>query len=353
MDENRTLLFNYRATSALEMAAEHGHLEIVQWIYNVHTDVVNWCDVIDSAIDKAVSNGHLAIVQWLYNTGTRRYYPQTVHEAAQNGHLTMLQWLHSNDLLTYSSNSIWRAAKNGHLDVLKWLIEIGGEIRLGQDSCLTAGEVLCWAASNGHLKVVEWIYGNVTKDIPMDDVWWVNKAAQGGHLNVLKWIYIHFPGTFSKDTMDDAAEGGHLDVVVWLHEYPNKGFTLKSPYWASHNGHVRVLQRLYAYNPEVFDPSLRAILMDMDSLGDAAARKGHLEIVQWLNENDCGGFTKDAMSSAAENGHLNVVLYLLEHRSEGFRSDAMIRPGDIEVVCTQTKCCSRLSRLDLPLFEDV
>ncbi|OWZ08913.1 hypothetical protein PHMEG_00018468 [Phytophthora megakarya] len=107
----------------------------------------------------------------------------------------------------------------------------------------------------------------------------VNKAAKGVHLSVLKWIY--------------TVQGGHLDVVAWLHEYPNKGFTLEAPYWASRNGYFRGFRHT----------TLKYLMHPSGPY--SAARNEQLEIVQGLNENNCGGFTKDAMSNAAENGHMS------------------------------------------------
>ncbi|OWY93730.1 hypothetical protein PHMEG_00036768, partial [Phytophthora megakarya] len=62
---------------------------------------------------------------------------------------------------------------------------------------------------------------------------------------------------------------------------------------------------------------------------------GDLEIVQWLHENNCGGFTTMAMDSAAQHDHLDVVLYLLENRSEGFSHVALKRTKDMKVLCAQ------------------
>ncbi|OWY91612.1 hypothetical protein PHMEG_00039730 [Phytophthora megakarya] len=141
--------------------------------------------------------------------------------------------------------------------------------------------------------------------------------------------------------MKYAAKGGHLDVVMWLHEYSNKGFTYNAPLWAACNGHLRVLQQLYAYNSESFTPFIsydksNCKLITSDSIGDIGARNGDLvEIVQWLHENNCGGFTTMAMDSAAQHDHLDVVLYLLENRSEGFSHEALKRTKDMKVLCAQ------------------
>ena len=45
---------------------------------------------------------------------------------------------------------------------------------------------------------------------------------------------------------------------------------------------------------------------------DSAATNGHLEVVQWLNENRHEGCTSLAMDSAASNGRLDILKYLTD-----------------------------------------
>ncbi|RHY76560.1 hypothetical protein DYB30_013636, partial [Aphanomyces astaci] len=50
---------------------------------------------------------------------------------------------------------------------------------------------------------------------------------------------------------------------------------------------------------------------------DAAAQRGHLEVIQWLVENRLDGASELALVGAAANNHLDVVLFLHENRRDG------------------------------------
>jgi ankyrin repeat protein len=56
---------------------------------------------------------------------------------------------------------------------------------------------------------------------------------------------------------------------------------------------------------------------------DYAARKGHLDIVQWLHANRSEGCTFRAMDNAASNGHFEIVKWLHANRREGCNTKAM------------------------------
>lgn len=56
---------------------------------------------------------------------------------------------------------------------------------------------------------------------------------------------------------------------------------------------------------------------------DNAARKGSLEIVQWLHTHRTEGCTTGAMDGAAMNGHLHVLQWLHRNRQEGCTASAL------------------------------
>ncbi|POM66555.1 Hypothetical protein PHPALM_17568 [Phytophthora palmivora] len=306
----KTWLFQHCLSDALKLAAAHGHLEVVEWIYNNRTDK---CETTSRIINRAVANGHLAIVQWLHSVSGESCSADAVDAAAKNGHLEILQWLQSNDLLTCTTDAMDGAAENGHLEIVKWLH------KTSTSGCSSL--ILYRAACNGHLEIVEWLYENI--NIPFYIYGATTAAARDGHLKALQWFHIHFPNEFYATTMDAAAENGHLDVVKWLHEYRNEGCTKMVSSYAAYGGHLEIIQWLNEHYPEKFVPETM----------DRAAENGHLHVVQWLHENRREGCTTYAMDNAARYGHLDVVLYLLEHRSEGFSSDAMTSAQDIEVHC--------------------
>ncbi|OWZ03624.1 hypothetical protein PHMEG_00024609 [Phytophthora megakarya] len=316
----KSWLYQHDLGSALTCAAEFGHLDVVQWIYNFcnGSTYSNSIYPVRTPINLAVERGHLDIAQWLYKTSGGSCSTESMDKAASLGDLEILQWLESNHLLKFTVAAMDGAARNGHLGVIKWLHETRTE------GC--SSRALHLAASNGHFDVVEWLYDNKHMNFDISENTWIN-AALGGHLRVLRWLHDHFPETISTRTMEAAAKGGHLEVLMWLHELRNKEWINEKSFFQEiypHCGQPRprleVVQWLHTHYPNKFITGLEA------------AEMGYIDIVRWLSDNSVEGFTT-AMDRAAKHGHLDVVLYLMSHRSEGFSNQTMKKPADIEVHC--------------------
>ncbi len=129
----------------------------------------------------------------------------------------------------------------------------------------------CGITANGHLEILQWI---VVEDI----VWCQNicqYAAKNNHFNVLN--YIHSANCACNNTyIDDAAEDGNLDVLRWAfeHKYTISHVTL---FTAAETGQLRVLRWLH----EIVGYELKEVLYTK------AAISGHVDILQWLFENNC------------------------------------------------------------------
>ncbi|EGZ13814.1 hypothetical protein PHYSODRAFT_303212 [Phytophthora sojae] len=99
----------YCIEDALSLTAEHGHFEVLKWIYGTQTYKFHghW-----SPMGKAVANGHLAIAQWLHEVKGERCSAEAVSISAKIGYLEVLQWLHSKNLFTSTRASMrWAAIK--------------------------------------------------------------------------------------------------------------------------------------------------------------------------------------------------------------------------------------------------
>ncbi|EQC25325.1 hypothetical protein SDRG_16788, partial [Saprolegnia diclina VS20] len=110
--------------------------------------------------------------------------------------------------------------------------------------------------------------------------------------------------------MAHALRTGQASVVEYLH---GQGATIP-PFAASvacNGGHlplVKLLRHLDAWRP--VNPSL-------------VAKQGHLDVLAYLHEEGCGGFTAETMDEAATAGHLEVVRFLHTHRREGCTPKAL------------------------------
>ncbi|OWY95634.1 hypothetical protein PHMEG_00034310, partial [Phytophthora megakarya] len=255
--------FHFKNESCLMVAAFHGQLETMKWLFNQKL-FDERC--LEKAAWYASRNGDMMMIKWLHNHAKLTY---VMSEAARNGHLEMVQWIYEN-VETDTSFAMEEAARNGHLDVLRWL----HQRKCCPDTCTTS--TMDGAVDGGHFLIANWLLENCSKgcshNAPIC-------AADKGNLKMLQWLHVHFNQKFSKAVMDKAAWYGHLDVVKWLHEYRTEGCS--------------------------------TVAMDM------AAACGHLDVVQWLHDNRDEGCTRQAMDEAAANGYLDVLKWLHSNRSEG------------------------------------
>lgn len=109
--------------TGLWLACEHGHLEIVRYLYEKGANV----EALDNAaLKKASFNGHYDIVKYLLGK-------RGVNESAGNNY--PVRW----------------ASRNGHLKVVKLLVRCGADVSDYQNFAIA------WASFNGHIKVVKYL----------------------------------------------------------------------------------------------------------------------------------------------------------------------------------------------------
>ncbi len=272
------------SVKAMNNAAKHGHLNLVQWLHeNRREGCTDWAVVI------AAQNGHLEVVQWLYANmrgWSKGCTNRAMNCAAANGQLHMVKWLHENtsSLAVLSlapgqrrtegctTRAMDCAAEHGHLHVVQWLHE-----NTRDEGCTT--EAMDYAAAYGHLEVVQWLHENRKEGCTIRAMNW---ASLHGHLEVVQWLHencdaLSLTPCQQSEAINNAAKNGHLEVLKWLCENRSEGGTADAMYWA--------------------------------------ARSGQLEVVKWLHENRTEGCTTEAMDWAAWNGHFEVVKWLNENTS--------------------------------------
>ncbi|HLP34980.1 MAG TPA: ankyrin repeat domain-containing protein, partial [Amoebophilaceae bacterium] len=172
-----------------------------------------------------------------------------LHLAAQNGHLEVVQALLEKGapvdaLAKDNAAPLHLAAQNGHLEVVKELLEKGAPVdALAKDNWTP----LHLAAFNGHLEVVQAL---LEKGAPVDaleiDNWTpLHRAALNGHLEVVKELLekgapVDAQSKGNWTPLQLAAQNGHLAVVKYLIKEGADIFT--------RNNHVTVLHRAISGN---------------------------------------------------------------------------------------------------------
>ncbi|MGV2431853.1 MAG UNVERIFIED_CONTAM: ankyrin repeat domain-containing protein [Rickettsiaceae bacterium] len=255
---------------ALHVAAEEGHLEVVQALIAANPNLINAVAPNgDTALHLAAKFGHLKVAEALIVSN-----PDFVNVAGQVG------W-----------TALHVAAQNGQLEVLGLLIEKGVNVNVVAPNGATA---LYLAIKYGHLEVVKFLIA-ANPDL-------VNVAGQGG----LTALHV-------------AAQHGQLGVLGLLIEKgANINAVVQTGYTALHLAakfdHLEVVKFLIAANPDLVNVAGQGGLTALH----VAVGLGHLGVVQFLikiypdlaNVAGQGGFT--ALHLAVGLGHLGVVQFLIE-----------------------------------------
>ena len=106
----------------LDDAASYGLIEYVIYLSEMGAS----CST--SALNNAAESGHLDIVKWLHFNRSEGCTTSAMDLAARYGHLEIVKWLHQNR----TEGCVWAiifSSGNGHLSVVKYLVEN----RLGVD----------------------------------------------------------------------------------------------------------------------------------------------------------------------------------------------------------------------------
>jgi len=195
----------------LNGAAAYGQLQILEWAHQRRHEIAHYFS--EDTTNCAVKHGQLAAMIWLNDRGFPFSVRRICCMAAENGHLNILQWLKLNENGNVNGGYCrWEdttptdvcstAAKGGHFHILKWASENGG---------LCDSETCANAAEKGRLDILKWL---IEIGCPWDSETCAN-AAGGGHLNVIQWAREN-GCPWDEWSCSNAACGGHIDTLKWL-----------------------------------------------------------------------------------------------------------------------------------------
>lgn len=267
--------------NALKEAAEHGHYEVVKYLYTNGKSNYSLNDI-NEAFERACKGGCLDIIKYLLveaKADVTSRFNNPVMIAAEHGHLEVVKYLCTfEDVNVRSGNDYalhWSCA-NGHLEMVKFLIE-----EKGADPMSKLNFPIEQAAQYGHLQIVQYLQSkgaNLRSNIDYP----LRIAAYHGHLEVVKFLTENGADVRSKNNfaIRRAAEEGHLEVVKYLHE-AGADINILNYYaikWASINGHLQVVKYIY----ENSDPLQLQLIVD--SLVVYAYTNRSFEVIKYLIE---------------------------------------------------------------------
>ncbi len=168
----------------------------------------------------------------------------------------------------------------------------------------------------------------------------INVAAKRGMTNFLRWLFLKgTPACWGGNELISATQKGRCDTMRWLHlniPTPRQHRLLGIAAGRLGPIDVRWIMNARGEQPRAEDLQAAAdagrlenILLLSSSFDQlprisaiGAAAKGHLRVLQWLNDNG-GVFTAETMDMAAQSGKINVVKWFHSNRSEGCTARAI------------------------------
>ena len=318
-------------TWAMDWAAFKGSLDVIKWIYDKWQKGKLLCGMdlpcTTDALYRAASNGHLDIIKWLYEN-IRNLFLSNTHAsdgAALYGYLNVVKFLHGKGQSTeYIMNS---AVIGGHFHIVKWLYKKGYTYK---------SNIIADAARFGHLEMLKWLYDNIKYDETYEiDV--IDKAVYSGNLEVIKWLHENKKISLTPKAMDNAAICGHLHIVKWLHENRSEGLSMpmctnRAMDGAAIYGHLDTVKYLNSIGASctthaidqtayTYDDNLE-IIKYLHSIGapcttkamDNAAKRGNIEILDWLRKNRREGYTIENMKEALNTFPTYTAIWQYIHK---------------------------------------
>ncbi|KAG2769714.1 hypothetical protein PC129_g1016 [Phytophthora cactorum] len=304
----------------LVYAAKGGHLNLVKWLMK-HTP---WDETsLRTAFEYALVEGYLDTVQFLYleNSANR----SAMHVVAPRnlgflGNFEMAKWLHRIDC-QFDNQFAEGAVSGGHLEIVKWL-HINHPTSLTSVFFSTSFNAMDTAAEKGHLEVVKFLHINRREGCTTRAM---NRAAANGHLEVVQWLHTNRSEGCTAAANDLAAMNGHLNVLEWLNSKCGKGCTQRGTSNALNSECLDIAKCPVGHRGHQYPDEKINIIV----------RRGDLDMLVWLHDNDKRMWSKEAMNTAALYGHLNIVKFLHENRREGCSTAAMngaAAKGHLDVV---------------------
>ncbi|ETO65720.1 hypothetical protein F444_17014, partial [Phytophthora nicotianae P1976] len=259
------------------LVAASGQLDVLEWLFEKRpgVSVTNTTGLLTVAAEQ----GHLNVVQWLIDCDTKSQQRTdiaviqaglAIDIGAVNGHLEVAKYLRAR--AASPSDSLQRAQVG--FKQVRQLQEISRECGGVLDAAAIRGRTIALAASNGHLDVVTWLV-----------------AEYGADSDTNLFDYEESLTSSEIFAMDGAAMNGHLDVVRYLHEL--RISRKPRPKKRKRNEVAQLTQsKLWENRPE-----------GCTTAAEDAAAHGRLDVVRYLDS--CGtNYTDAAMDTATSSGHL-------------------------------------------------
>ncbi|EGG20337.1 aldehyde dehydrogenase [Cavenderia fasciculata] len=282
-------------------AAIKGYLKVIQLIESKSPpNKIRY----DNAMDLAAENGHLHIVQYLHE---RKKLSQSdgsetkdnvilcntaaMNMASRGGHLHVIQFLHFNRTEGASTSAVDEAVRHGHANVVEFLLANRTEGYRDAFHILIAKGLQhpCFQMIHRYTPV----YNKRPRLLEL--------ATEKGDLEMIKFLHFNRHKDQLGDSIDLACQHNNMQVLEFLQSHRTESATIKSLNWASRHGNIKMLQLLVKH----YTPKINVSMYD-----------------------EYGIFVKDeTLVMAAIHGRFDMVRYLWQDRYDfvkGQRAEAIL-----------------------------
>ncbi|KAL7748169.1 hypothetical protein RI367_006526 [Sorochytrium milnesiophthora] len=350
------------AKTLLPLAAQHGHLDLVQALDGIYPEVLQ--EHSDSIV-QAAENGHLQVVQFAHNRLLPTFPRGVLEVAMRRGHEPVSRWLYERRPQAVGWRAALGLARGGHVELLQRLQGSGHTQYVGlrhpdlnqwQKSAGTVAaeaddarvlqilkqfkpafsvtDAVARDASRAYLPTLQQV---IRTESPTPDPRVFCAAASAGRTDIVDWMLSECPLWTSAEAIRCAAGAWQRKLAHRLSDH--FGVPLKDCPLQPH--HLQALVKsghLHKLNAASFFCGGRLLLSGIKSRNLAVAqllhrhcqdveftaemlteacRSGNLRMVQWVYQHLSATMRPaDAIDTAAGR-HLDVADYLRLYRSEG------------------------------------
>uniref|UniRef100_H2YPY9 Ion transport domain-containing protein n=1 Tax=Ciona savignyi TaxID=51511 RepID=H2YPY9_CIOSA len=313
--------------TAMQMAATHGHVEIVQLLLNQGADFQLYDNDLMTALHFACSEGSTDIVRLILREEIKPMFHRKMmlrpdagkntclHVTVSKGHrdltLELIAWAGKLDEVVHFVNlsrahnvtPLHIAAAQGHIEITKLLIESGARVNARNDSLATP---ILLAAQHNNFTIVELLLSyNAELEIrDKDNLTPLLVVCKHGHLETISWLVENNADVTANDKNDKNC------LMLAVEEKRTLAVQVYVNYIMKYN------TRLLKYD------AIRKLLDETDKNANSvlhiAAKKGYLPIIRILLEHDARIDPKNEDEStpvhiAAFHGQHMALKELLDH----------------------------------------